>query len=450
MTDRYTTLVSTPWGRKTARALGLPQPEPLRRWTPGQDLLPRPQLLLLGPEGASPWSDRLLAAGLEVHRTRQEGTSYGAVVVDLTTATTPADLQDPALATGSALKSLSRNGRVVVLCRAPQPQDPEQAATQEGAVGFMRSLAHEMRGGATCNAVVLEEEAEPAGEAAWGVLRFLLSARSAYVSGQPVHVGAADAAGAERMLPADPDRPLEGRVAVVTGAARGIGAEIARTLHQDGARLVLVDVAPAGEALAQMANEVSGVALQLDITEPDAGSRLAQCAVQHFGSLDVVVHNAGVTRDRMLAGMDEGRWSQVLRINLEAQLRMNRQLLEGDLLGARPHVVCLASTSGIAGNRGQTNYAASKAGIIGMVHALSEELRARGGTINAVAPGFIETDMTHAMPAATREVARRLNSMQQGGHPGDVAQAVSFLASEAAAGVNGQTLRVCGQSMVGA
>ena len=162
------------------------------------------------------------------------------------------------------------------------------------------------------------------------------------------------------------------------------------------------------------------------------------------------MHNAGITRDKTLANMDESKWGSVLAVNLASQLAMNRQLLDSGVLGSTPHVVSLASTSGIAGNRGQTNYAASKAGIIGMVSAMAQEFQKAGGTINAVAPGFIETDMTKAMPTVTREVARRLNSLQQGGRPEDVAQAVGFLVSDAAGCINGQTLRVCGQSMVGA
>jgi 3-oxoacyl-[acyl-carrier protein] reductase len=137
-------------------------------------------------------------------------------------------------------------------------------------------------------------------------------------------------------------------------------------------------------------------------------------------------------------------------VNLNAQLRINDALLGGGVLNPAGRIVCLSSTSGIAGNRGQTNYAASKAGIIGMVRATAPLLATSGGTINAVAPGFIDTDMTRHMPLATREVARRLNSLQQAGLPIDVAEAVAWLASPGAGAVNGQVLRVCGQNLVGA
>src|SRR5690606_27880225 len=193
---------------------------------------------------------------------------------------------------------------------------------------------------------------------------FLLSGRSAFVDGQLVHV---DSGAGE--LPADWERPLDGKVAVVTGAARGIGAAIARTLSRDGARVVVVDVPAAGDALARVANEVRGTALQLDITADDATERIVQHVRERYGRLDVVVHNAGITRDKLLANMTPDRWDPVVAVNVVAPLRINAGLMASDVLGESPRVVCLASTSGIAGNRGQTNYAAAKAGVIGMLRA---------------------------------------------------------------------------------
>ncbi|MDQ2625229.1 MAG: SDR family oxidoreductase, partial [Actinomycetota bacterium] len=189
---------------------------------------------------------------------------------------------------------------------------------------------------------------------------------------------------------------------------------------------------------------------QLDITAEDAGERILEHARARYGRLDIVVHNAGVTRDKLLANMRPDQWDLVLGVNIAAQLRINEALLASELFRDSPRIVSLASTSGIAGNRGQTNYAASKGGVIGMVRATGPLLAAHGGTANAVAPGFIETDMTARIPFATREVARRLNSLQQGGQPIDVAEAIAFLASPAAGGINGEVLRVCGQNLVGA
>jgi 3-oxoacyl-[acyl-carrier protein] reductase len=199
-----------------------------------------------------------------------------------------------------------------------------------------------------------------------------------------------------------------------------------------------------------VANEVRGTALQLDITREDAGQRIIDHAVGRHGRLDIVVHNAGITRDKLLANMDPDRWNSVLAVNIAAQLRINDALLASEHFRNSPRIVSVASTSGIAGNRGQTNYAASKGGVMGMVRATAPLLAERHGSINAVAPGFIETEMTARIPFATREVARRLNSLQQGGRPGDVAEAIAFLASDAAGGITGDVLRVCGQNLVGA
>jgi 3-oxoacyl-[acyl-carrier protein] reductase len=238
---------------------------------------------------------------------------------------------------------------------------------------------------------------------------------------------------------------------VVTGAARGIGAAIARVLARDGAHVVAVDVPAAGQALAEVANEVGGTALQLDVTAPDAAARLVAHLRERHGGVDVVVHNAGITRDKLLVNMDADRWNSVMAVNLQAQLDLTQALLDADgVLRPGARVVCVSSQSGIAGNRGQTNYAASKAGVIGMVRAWAPTFGARGATINAVAPGFIVTEMTGRMPVGTREVGARLNSLQQGGLPVDVAETIAWLAQPASGGVNGQVVRVCGQSVLGA
>jgi 3-oxoacyl-[acyl-carrier protein] reductase len=148
--------------------------------------------------------------------------------------------------------------------------------------------------------------------------------------------------------------------------------------------------------------------------------------------------------------MDEKRWDMTLDINLSSQERINDVLLAKKVLRENGRIVAVSSVSGIAGNRGQTNYATSKAGVIGLVDAFAPELAKNGSTINAVAPGFIETEMTAAMPLFVREGGRRLNSMLQGGQPVDVAETIAWLASPASAGVNGNLVRVCGQALIGA
>jgi 3-oxoacyl-[acyl-carrier protein] reductase len=163
-----------------------------------------------------------------------------------------------------------------------------------------------------------------------------------------------------------------------------------------------------------------------------------------------VVHNAGITRDKTIANMTPAMWSAVINVNLSTQERINDALVEAGALKSGARIVCVSSISGIAGNYGQTNYALSKAGVIGMVKSLAPSLAQQGITINAVAPGFIETRMTAAVPLAMREAGRRLNSMGQGGQPLDVAETIAWFASPASGGLTANIVRVCGQSLLGA
>ncbi len=458
MTDRYVDLVNTPLPGKLAKALGLPRPSVLRRYTPGEPVATHPVLVAGSGAGADALAEVILGWDVEVRRHVLSGEKLSAVVVVLDAAEAPADLSAPLLELGQAVKQLVPGGRVVGISRAAQDTtDPAQAAARQGIDGALRSVAHELRGGATANGIVLRGESTTTDPSTIGTLRFFLSGKSAYVDGQFVEVhavpepsvsdvAAATAAEGEGI----PDEPLTGRTAVVTGAARGIGAKIAEILSRDGAHVIAVDVPAAGEQLVQVANRMGGTALQVDITAPDAGTRILEHVGERHGTLDIVVHNAGITRDKLLANMDAARWDSVIAVNISSQLRMNEQFLDSPIFSPSGRIISLASTSGIAGNRGQSNYAASKAGVMGMVRAQAAAFDGGARTINAVAPGFIETDMTAKIPALRRQVARRLSSLQQGGLPVDVAETIAFLASDAAAGVNGQVVRVCGQNLVGA
>jgi len=445
MADKYMELVNTGVTKKLAKLLGLPRPPRLRRYTPDSPLLPGPVLVLGASARAQELSDILVSWGLDVRRHDAGEAKLGGILLLLEELDHPQSLSPIMLSAGRALRQLLPGARVVSISRpATAEDDPALAAVRQGIDGAIRSLGREMRGGSTTNGIVLEESTSAVSPSALAALRFFFSGRSAYIDGQFLTVRNDDGA-----LPDDFGRPLAGKVAVVTGAARGIGAAIARTLARDGAQVVVVDMPQAGDSLAKVANTIGATTLQLDVTAPDAAQQIMDHAIGRHGSLDIVVHNAGITRDKLLANMDAGRWDSVIAVNIASQLRMNEAFLAAKLPNLR--VVSLASTSGIAGNRGQTNYAASKGGVIGMVRSSAKLFAENGGSIAAVAPGFIETDMTAKIPVGTRTVARLvLPSLMQGGLPEDVAEAISFLGSDAAAGLNGQVLRVCGQSLVGA
>ncbi len=411
MADRYQQFADSPPGRFMVRRLGLPQPAELRR---GPWLFDGP--VLVG--GAASVRDVITRMGLEARTADQ----YSALIFDATKLTATRDLRDAYNFFGPAMRELAPSGRAIVVGNG-------EGVAQRALEGFVRSLGKEVRHGATANLVYAAAEADLE-----STLRFLLSGRSAYVSGQVIRVG-----DAVRNVPDDWERPLAGQTAAVTGASRGIGAAIAEVLARDGADVILVDVPAQGEDLTAIANRIGGSALQLDITSDRAPAVLAERGA------DIVVHNAGITRDKTLARMSEDQWAAVLAVNLESIERINEAIRE-----SVSRIVCVSSVSGIAGNRGQVNYATSKAGVIGIVEALAGPLAKRQATINAVAPGFIETQMTAAMPLGTREAGRRMNSLAQGGLPVDVAETVAWFASPGSAGVNGNVVRVCGQSLIGA
>ncbi|WP_062464676.1 3-oxoacyl-ACP reductase [Demequina soli] len=441
----------SPVGRKVASKAGLHEPPRLRRgreWPQGR--------IVLAPLGASSLvADALALLGREhdapVVDSGTDAPGYGdrigALVVDALDVAAVTDLEALRAVLRPAARAVERAGRIVVVARPGGAGGGWEAdAVARALDGINRTVGKELRGGATATLVYAHEGVAAADLVS--TLGFVLQGRSAFVDGQAWHVRPA-AVTADRL----DEHPLDGRVCVVTGAARGIGAAIARTLAREGAAVLAVDIPAAGEALAAVANEIGGTALQLDITADDAGARIAAHVAARGARIHAMVHNAGITRDKMLVNTDADRWASVLDVNLAAEMRINAVLLDPAVEGGMAdggRIVGIASTSGLAGNKGQTNYAASKAGVAGLVAAMAPDLAHRRITVNAVAPGFIETEMTARIPFVQREVFRRVNSLSQGGQPVDVAETIAYLCEPASQGVTGQVIRVCGQNMVGA
>jgi 3-oxoacyl-[acyl-carrier protein] reductase len=469
MSDSYLNFANSPWGGKLADTLGLPKPWVLERYAVGQPVVSGSILVggtadsallpalaqVFKSIGANTMAHRQLPhwmgaanhAGLMTGRWGHEdqpGEKVKALVFDATGLTD--STQSGALYQffHDAARSILPCGRVLVLGRPPEAcSTARQATVQRALEGLTRSLAKELKKAITVQLVYVAEQAQDELES---TLRFLLSPRSTYVSAQVIRVGQVVDT---HTVPADWAQPLAGKKVLVTGASRGIGAAIAQVMAREGADVICLDVPQAQDSLNAIASQVAGKALAMDIGSPEAPQALVQAALAD-GGWDVVVHNAGITRDKTIANMKEHFWNSVININLSTQERINEALVDNGALRRGARIVCVSSISGIAGNVGQTNYALSKAGVMGMVQSLAPHLAKHGITINAVAPGFIETAMTAAVPFAMREAGRRMNSLSQGGLPQDVAEAICWLASPASGGVTGNVVRVCGQSIMGA
>ncbi len=465
MSDRYGDFVQSSIGKKVAKNLGLPLPVGLDRFESGQRLV-RGSVLV----GAATGDDKRVAqamarifselhaqvfingdddvkealadAGIEVKANTSDD-KFKVLLFDASNISNASELKQVYDFFHAVARRVERSGRVVIIGRLPeQCDDIDSALAQRALEGFIKSVGKEFKRGITAQLIYVAKDAEQNLDS---TLRFFTSARSAYVSGQVIRVDKANA------IDIDWAQPLGGKTMLVTGASRGIGESIARVLAREGAHVICLDVPQQQADLQKVASEISGSTLLVDITSDDAGAQVADAAKKR-GGLDAIIHNAGVTRDKTLANMDEQKWDMVININLASIAKLDRYLLDNDVLKDDARIVCVSSISGIAGNLGQTNYATSKAGVIGLVDATAKQLAdaGKGMTINAVAPGFIETQMTEAIPFAIREAGRRMNSMSQGGLPIDVAETIAWLASPASGGLNGNTVRVCGQSLLGA
>jgi 3-oxoacyl-[acyl-carrier protein] reductase len=237
---------------------------------------------------------------------------------------------------------------------------------------------------------------------------------------------------------------LSGKTALVTGASGGIGSAIAKALAAQGARVALSGTRE--EALKAVAAEIGGdpVILPCNLSDPDAVDALVPSAIEALGQLDILVNNAGVTRDNLAMRMKDEEWNDVIRINLEAAFRLARASLRPMMKARGGRIISITSVVGATGNPGQANYAASKAGLIGMSKAMAQEVASRGITVNCVAPGFIRSAMTDELPDAQKEALMTRIPAGKLGEGGDIAAAVAYLASDEAAYITGETLHVNG------
>ena len=240
---------------------------------------------------------------------------------------------------------------------------------------------------------------------------------------------------------------MQGKIAIVTGASRGIGKAIALELASRGAVVVGTATSEKGaEAIGLYFEEagLKGYGKVLDVTQPAQIDALVKWVNEELGTPTILINNAGITRDNLLMRMKEEEWQAIIDTNLTSVFRMSKAVLRGMMKAREGRIISIASVVGLMGNAGQTNYAAAKAGIMGFSKSLAREVGPRGITVNVVAPGFIDTDMTRALPEAQRDALTSQIPLQRLGEPEDIAKAVAFLASDDAGYITGQTLSVNG------
>lgn len=472
MHDFYTRIAQSSLGKTVFEGVGLPSPPILKR-SPEKSLeQPKGRMLVGGSSGSkalrkiindlngpeislsTPYWDAPSLASLfckhnasgkakveQVNFSQSSNHKFKALIFDATGIAAAQDLKGLYVFFHHALRHLKQCGRVIVVTKSANScTTAVQKSCLEATRSFVRSLAKEIGAkGANANLLELEDGAE---KNVLSSLTFFLSRKSAYVTGQSLE------AKNTRMSPLSRHKPLKGKIALVTGAAFGIGAETARVLARDGAIVVCLDIPINQAPLTQFASQIGGHAIALDLTTQDAVGELVQQITSQLGVIDIVIHNAGITRDKTLRKMSSDQWDTVLNLNLETIIEINNALIAKNALAKNARIVGVSSISGIAGNFGQTNYACSKGGLAGYTRAFADEL-SNGITINAVAPGFIETRMTSKVPFIPREMGRRSNSFSQGGLPLDVAEVISFFCLGSSQALNGNVLRVCGQSLLG-
>ena len=240
---------------------------------------------------------------------------------------------------------------------------------------------------------------------------------------------------------------LEGKIVLVTGATRGIGKAIALTLGSSGATVIGTATSKAGaDNISKMLvdNQILGKGIVLDVKNNDQIASLGESIKKDFGSIDILVNNAGITRDNILLRMKEDEWEDIINTNLSSVYKMSKSVLRGMIKKRSGRIISITSVVGAMGNAGQSNYAAAKAGMIGFTKSLAREVGVRGITVNAIAPGFIETDMTDSLPDDQKEALASQIPMGRLGTTDEIAQAVLFLAGDGGSYITGQTLHVNG------
>ncbi len=240
-------------------------------------------------------------------------------------------------------------------------------------------------------------------------------------------------------------QPLHGNIALVTGASRGIGAAIADRLAAQGATVIGTATSDSGaQAIGERLAPLGGHGRKLDVVDGAAVEALIDAIAKEFGPVSILVNNAGITRDNLLMRMKDEEWQSIIDTNLTSVYRTSKAVMRGMMKARKGRIINIASVIGVTGNAGQTNYAAAKAGIIAFSKSLAKEIGSRGITVNVVAPGFIDTDMTRALPDAAKEGLLGQIALGRLGEADDIAHAVAFLAGPAAGYITGETLHVNG------
>lgn len=364
--------------------------------------------------------------------------SYPVKVIDARAVCDTLSLKGKAFQIKEAMTSMEVGEPLIIYgLRADQYSSASERIFQRGLVGLVKSLSKEIgRKGQRVNLLQVERKASLKKDSI--PVQFFGTGRSAFITGQVLDLDTSDLVG-----------HLENQVCLVTGGSRGIGAACVARLQKEKARVIILDV-PSSKNEASLLLEAGAEFYGCDVTDLASVSSTLATIVGIHGHVDVLVNNAGITRDKTLKKMTEEYWDQLMAVNLQAVLNITDHLLAVEGIAENGRIINMSSISGIAGNFGQTNYTAAKAALIEMASAYADHVSDKGIRINAIAPGFIQTDMVRSMPLMTRIFAERLTCLAQAGTPDDIAEAVTFLAHPGAQGINGQVLRVCGGSFLGA